>query len=84
MLPTIDGESERFTESIAYQWIATRGSFSDANTGGPPDVFGNITLVGTDWTAPAVTRITDVPIWVIQRDVRFGVTMRATCARVVP
>ena len=29
VLPTLDGQSERFTEYLTYQWIATAGSFVD-------------------------------------------------------
>jgi hypothetical protein len=82
IVPTIDGGFEKFTETLSYQWLAAAGSFSDAITGGPPDVFGNQALLGTDWTAPEVGVDTDVAIWVIQRDERLGVSVRETCIRV--
>ncbi len=84
VLPTIDGGSERFTEILSYQWIAIAGSFADDHTGGPPDAFGNITLDGTEWTAPQVREPTDIALWLVQRDGRLGVTWRDACLRVVP
>ena len=84
VLPTIDGQSERFTEFLTYQWIATAGSFVDEVTGGPPDVFGNIRLDGTEWKAPDVDHDTLVTVWVVQRDSRYGVRWRQGCIKVVP
>ncbi|MDQ3365244.1 MAG: hypothetical protein M3680_07440 [Myxococcota bacterium] len=84
VVPTLDGATRRFTEYLSYQWIAIAGSFSDPETGGPPDPFGNVRLDGTEWTAPAVAEPTDISIWVIQRDGRFGVTWRETCLQVIP
>lgn len=84
VLPTLDGQSERFTEFLTYQWIATAGSFVDEVTGGPPDVFGNIRLDGTEWKAPDVDFDTLVTVWVIQRDSRYGVRWREGCIKVVP
>jgi hypothetical protein len=84
VLPTLDGQSLELTEYLTYQWLAMSGSFSDAETGGPPDAFGNVTLDGSDWTAPQVNAPTDVSLWVIQRDGRNGVTWREACIGVVP
>jgi hypothetical protein len=85
VVPTIDGGFERYTEVLTYQWLAGAGTFVDAITGGPPDIFGNQTLLGTDWVAPAVSGgVANVPIWVIQRDDRFGVSVRETCIQVRP
>jgi hypothetical protein len=83
-IPTLDGGFETFTEILSYQWLAGAGSFADEITGGPPDLFGNETLLGTDWTAPEVEATTDVPIWLIQRDERYGASVVETCLRVVP
>lgn len=80
VLPTLDGHSETFKEYLSYQWIATAGSFVDDITGGPPDVFGNIKLDGTEWKAPKEPGL--VTIWVIQRDSRYGVRWRQTCIKV--
>lgn len=84
VLPTLDGGSERFTEYLTYQWIATHGSFVDEVTGGPPDVFGNIRLDGTEWKAPEVGSETLVTVWVLQRDSRYGVRWREACIKVLP
>jgi hypothetical protein len=84
VLPTLDGGSERFKEFLTYQWIATHGSFVDEVTGGPPDVFGNVKLDGTEWKAPAVEQETFVTVWVIQRDARLGVRWRQGCLKVEP
>ena len=84
VLPTLDGGSERFTEYLTYQWIATHGNFVDEITGGPPDVFGNIRLDGTEWKAPEVERDTLVTVWVLQRDSRYGVRWREACIKVEP
>jgi hypothetical protein len=83
-VPTLDGGFETFTETLSYQWLAGAGAFQDPVTGGPPDIFGNETLLGTDWTAPRVSAPTDVPIWLIQRDERYGASVTQTCIRVMP
>ncbi len=80
VLPTLDGHSESFKEYLTYQWIATEGDFVDDVTGGPPDVFGNIKLDGTEWKAPKTAGF--VTVWVIQRDSRYGVRWRQTCIKV--
>lgn len=84
VVPTLDGQLQALTEHVSYQWLAIAGSFSDEETGGPPDPFGNVKLLGTEWTAPAVNEPTDVALWVIQRDGRAGVEWRSLCIRVVP
>ena len=84
IVPTIDGGFEKYTEVLTYQWLAGGGTIVDPITGGPPDVFGNQTLLGTDWIAPAVDGETRIPIWVIQRDERFGASVREACIRVTP
>lgn len=83
-VPTLDGGFETFTETLTYQWLAGAGAFQDPITGGPPDLFGNETLLGTDWSAPRVSAMTDVPIWLVQRDERFGASVTETCIRVMP
>lgn len=84
VVPTLDGQFEKFTENMTYQWLTTAGSFSDDITGGPPDIFGNVTLLGTDWTAPQVSVVTEFPVWVIQRDERLGASVQEVCIRVSP
>jgi hypothetical protein len=84
IVPTIDGGFEKYTEVLTYQWLGIDGKFLDPITGGPPDVFGNQTLLGTDWIAPKVTQTTEISVWLIQRDERFGVSVYETCIRVVP
>lgn len=84
VVPTLDGGSERFTEYLTYQWVATAGNFVDEITGGPPDVFGNIRLDGTEWKAPKTDKEIDVSVWVLQRDSRYGVRWREACIKVVP
>jgi hypothetical protein len=83
--PTLTAGSERLTETIRYQWLAAHGSFSDETTGGGHDVLGNQSLLGTEWRAPrGVTEPLDVPIWMVQRDERYGANLLETCIRVVP
>jgi hypothetical protein len=85
VVPTIDGGSQTFTEAISYQWNAGSGSFSDDSTGGPVDVFGNTPPLYTDWTAPdSVSGVTDVPLFLIQRDDRLGEAWFEACIRVMP
>lgn len=82
--PTLDGDFLEVDEFIEYRWFASRGSFSPDETGGPPDVFGNEQLLGTDWIAPQVATETNVSIWALARDARYGVTWWETCIKVVP
>lgn len=81
-LPTLDGGFETFTETISYQWLVGAGSITDPITGGPPDIFGNQTLLGTEWTAPGTVGSIDVPVWLVQRDERYGVSVYEHCIRV--
>jgi hypothetical protein len=92
VVPTLEGGSEMFTESLAYQWLGGNGHFAGGTSGGPRDLAGNPAPLFTDWRAPS-TKVasdepldgpTDVPIWVIQRDERFGVHWYESCIRVVP
>ena len=85
VLPTLDGSTEHFTEYLSYQWIATAGDFTDEETGGPPDIFGNVRLDGTEWTAPKkISSKQFVQIWVLQRDARYGLAWREACIEVDP
>ncbi len=86
-LQLLDGTFETFTENLTYQWTAGAGSFSDGETGGPHDPFGNLPPLFSDWTAPKAADLdgpTDVPIWIVQRDERLGVAWYESCFRVVP
>lgn len=87
LVPTLDGSTRMFTESLTYQWIASAGGFSQGSTGGPRDITGNDQPLFTDWRAPSAADLagpTDVTIWMIQRDERYGVTAYETCIHVVP
>ncbi len=70
VVPTLDGGTRTLTENLRYSWFATAGSFSDEHTGGPTDVFGNIPLLRTLWTAPGT--VGPVRLWLVQRDERGG------------
>jgi hypothetical protein len=84
-VPTIDGMTRTFTEAVTYQWLATAGRFSDSTTGGGHDAFGNLAPVNTEWTAPTkITGPTDVWLWIVQRDERYGVTWYQACVSVTP
>ncbi len=85
VVPTLDGMGRTFTESLTYQWVASAGGFSSGSTGGPRDVSGNPQPLFTDWRAPSAADLsgpTDVSIWMIQRDERYGVQLRETCIHV--
>ncbi len=87
VVPTLDGHTARLTETVSYQWLAGQGAFSDEITGGGHDVLGNQSLLGTEWHAPApelIQQPTLVPIWLVQRDERLGVSWFETCVEVVP
>ncbi|MGE0546683.1 MAG: hypothetical protein AB7O24_03265 [Kofleriaceae bacterium] len=87
VVPTLDGSSRMFTESLTYQWRAGRGSFSSGSTGGPRDISGNPAPLFTEWTAPRaqdLEGITDVPLWIVQRDERLGARWYESCIRVAP
>ncbi|HEV7558603.1 MAG TPA: hypothetical protein VGO00_24200 [Kofleriaceae bacterium] len=87
VIPTLDGGSEVFTESLTYQWMANGGGISRGDTGGPKDAFGNDAPLDTDWTAPSakdVTEPTDFTVWMIQRDERLGANWLELCIHVNP
>jgi hypothetical protein len=86
VVPTTDGSSRMFTESLTYQWLATAGNYSSGRTGGTRDAVGNPPPLFTDWVAPDLEDLegtTDVDLWVIQRDERLGLTWYESCIRVV-
>jgi hypothetical protein len=85
VVPTLDGMGRMFTESLTYQWIASAGGFSAGTTGGPRDISGNPQPLFTDWHAPSAADLagpTDVTLWMIQRDERYGVQLYETCIHV--
>jgi len=87
VVPTLDGKSQTFTESLTYQWTASAGGFSSGSTGGPRDVSGNPAPLFTDFTAPPPEDLegpTDIVLWIVQRDERLGETWYEACIRVVP
>lgn len=87
VVPTLDGRSESFTESLTYQWIASAGGLSRGSTGGPRDLSGNPAPLFSDYRAPAADDLdgpTDVSVWIIQRDERLGLAWYQSCIRVSP
>jgi hypothetical protein len=87
VVPTLDGSSRMFTESLTYQWIGGGGRISNGDTGGPHDPFGNAAPLFTDWKAPKATDLagpTSFSIWIVQRDERLGEQWYETCIRVEP
>ncbi len=83
--PTLSGGAQRITETLTYQWLAAQGSFSDETTGGGHDILGNQSLLGTEWRAPRGLKIaTNISLWMIQRDERYGNSVLETCIRVLP
>jgi hypothetical protein len=87
-VPTIDGMTRTFTESLTYQWVLTDGHVKDDSTGGPHDPFGNPAPLFTDFTAPGTDTLMgapeDISMWVMQRDERLGAAWFETCIRVTP
>ena len=86
-VPTLDGMTRTFTESLTYQWVVGGGGLSSGDTGGPHDPFGNPAPLFTDFTAPAAKDLdgpTDISMWIVQRDERLGVAWFEACLRVVP
>jgi hypothetical protein len=87
VVPTIDGMGQQFTESLTYQWLATAGGI-DATSGGPRDgATGNPAPLFSDFRAPSaenLTGVTDISIWIVQRDERLGARWYESCIRVVP
>jgi hypothetical protein len=87
VVPTTDGGSRMFTESLTYQWLATAGNYAGGRTGGPRDPFGNPAILWTEWISPKAKDLDgplDVELWLIQRDERLGNTWYESCIRVVP
>lgn len=87
VVPTLDGESQTFTESPTYQWLASAGSYTAGATGGPRDVSGNPAPLFTEWRAPRAEDLDgplDVALWTVQRDERLGSTPYEACIRVEP
>jgi hypothetical protein len=84
VVPTFDGGSRSFTESLTYQWLAGDGEWSRSSTGGPRDLSGMYPPLSTKWRAPEVTEPTDVRLWLVQRDERLGAAWFEACARVTP
>jgi len=87
IVPTIDGKQEMFTESLTYQWMAGAGGFTSGSTGGPRDISGNPAPLFTDFKAPKaedLAGVTDIPLWIVQRDERLGAHWYESCVRVVP
>jgi len=87
VVPTITGGEQTFTEAISYQWTVGNGSFSTGTSGGPVDLFGNPAPLFTDWYAPEpgdLSEVTDVPLWIVQRDDRLGEAWFESCLRVMP
>ena len=86
VVPTIDGQQQMFTESLTYQWLAAAGSYSSGSTGGPRDFTGNPAPLFSDFRAPRAedltAAITDIPLWIVQRDERLGARWYETCVRV--
>lgn len=81
----LDGTSTRITETVTYQWLAGDGTFSDETTGGGHDVLGNQSLLGTEWRSPhGYSEPVRVPIWMLQRDERYGVSVLESCIEVLP
>lgn len=86
-VPTLDGRSETFTESLTYQWIAGAGGFSRGMTGGPRDLSGNPPPLFSDFKSPSAGDLdgpTDIALWIIQRDERLGVQWYESCIHVAP
>lgn len=87
VVPTLDGRTMMFTESLTYQWLATAGGFSSGSTGGTRDISGNVPDLFTEYRAPNAGDLngpTDVQLWIVQRDERYGATWYESCVRVVP
>ena len=80
VVPTFDGGVERFTELLFYSWFATAGQFAPDQSGGGPDLFGNVPTLGTEWTAPETEG--PVRLWVVQRDERGGASFTVRCIAV--
>jgi len=87
VVPTIDGRTMMFTESLTYQWLATAGGFSQGSTGGTRDISGSFPDLFTEYRAPNADDLdgpTDIQLWLVQRDERYGAMWYETCVRVTP
>lgn len=86
VVPTFEGGVRMFTENLSYSWYATAGDWQREISGGPKDIAGNDPPLDSEWRAPEDigTDSQDVPIWVVQRDERGGLTWYETCIRVQP
>jgi hypothetical protein len=86
LLPTFDGAVRSFTENLTYTWYATRGDWQRGVSGGPKDIAGNDPPLDSEWRSPAAgalpAPVTDVSIWVVQRDERGGLRWYESCVRV--
>ncbi len=90
VVPTLDGQSQTFTESLTYQWIASAGGYSRGSTGGPRDLSGNPRPLFSDYRSPSAEDLnrqpdaSNVTLWILQRDERLGVHWYESCVRVSP
>lgn len=88
VVPTFDGDSREFTENHTYRWFTTAGKLRTGSTGGQRDLAGNDPRLDNAWTAPRDPDVVgdglDVPLWIVQRDERAGLSWYETCAHVIP
>ncbi len=87
VVPTFEGDTRMFTESLTYQWLASAGAWRRGTTGGPRDATGLFPPLDNTYRPPPpadVTEELDVSLWVIQRDERLGATWYESCVTVVP
>ena len=87
VVPTFEGGSRTFTETLRYQWLATAGNWSRDQTGGPRDPAGNPAAVSTEWRPPGLEAgqlARHVDLWIVQRDERGGAAFLEACVVVVP
>lgn len=87
LVPTFEGGARQFTETLRYQWLATAGSWSRDQTGGPRDSAGNPPAISTEWRAPGLAAgeaLRLVDLWVVQRDERGGAAFVEACLVVRP
>jgi hypothetical protein len=83
VLPTFSGGERSFTENMTYAWYVTAGNIGRV-TGGPVDAFGNPPILWTDYSAPGVEHLAEIPgglinLWLVMRDERGGVTWTQRC-----
>jgi hypothetical protein len=88
IVPTFEGGSRRFTETLRYRFFATAGKWSKGESGGSRDISGSLPTLDTTWTAPSKPELVgsglDVSLYIIQRDERGGQSWYQSCVRVVP